>query len=63
MNIKRLMDINAYRGLRHRKNLPVRGAEDAHQREDEEGPEEGRCIEKERGVRMNGTEGMGNGKG
>jgi len=25
MNIKRLMDINSYRGLRHRKNLPVRG--------------------------------------
>jgi small subunit ribosomal protein S13 len=25
MNIKRLMDIGAYRGLRHRKGLPVRG--------------------------------------
>ena len=25
MSIKRLMDIGAYRGLRHRKNLPVRG--------------------------------------
>jgi small subunit ribosomal protein S13 len=25
MNIKRLMDIGAYRGLRHRRNLPVRG--------------------------------------
>jgi len=25
MNIKRLMDINCYRGLRHRKGLPVRG--------------------------------------
>ena len=24
-NIKRLMDIGAYRGLRHRRNLPVRG--------------------------------------
>ena len=24
-NIKRLMDINSYRGLRHRKGLPVRG--------------------------------------
>ena len=24
-NIKRLMDISSYRGLRHRKNLPVRG--------------------------------------
>ncbi|MGQ9921275.1 MAG: 30S ribosomal protein S13 [Desulfobacca sp.] len=25
MNIKRLMDIGCYRGLRHRKSLPVRG--------------------------------------
>ncbi len=25
MNIKRLMDLGAYRGLRHRRNLPVRG--------------------------------------
>jgi small subunit ribosomal protein S13 len=25
MNIKRLMDIGAYRGIRHRKGLPVRG--------------------------------------
>jgi len=24
-NIKRLMDINCYRGLRHKRNLPVRG--------------------------------------
>jgi len=25
MNIKRLQEINCYRGLRHRRNLPVRG--------------------------------------
>lgn len=25
MNIKRLMDLGAYRGIRHKKNLPVRG--------------------------------------
>lgn len=25
MNIKRLMDIGAYRGMRHRRNLPARG--------------------------------------
>ncbi len=25
LNIKRLMDINCYRGLRHRRGLPVRG--------------------------------------
>ena len=25
MNIKRLMEVGSYRGLRHRRNLPVRG--------------------------------------
>ncbi len=25
MNIKRLIDIGSYRGLRHKRNLPVRG--------------------------------------
>jgi small subunit ribosomal protein S13 len=25
LNIKRLMDLGCYRGLRHRKGLPVRG--------------------------------------
>lgn len=25
MNVKRLMDIGCYRGIRHRRNLPVRG--------------------------------------
>jgi len=25
MNIKRLIEIGSYRGLRHRRNLPVRG--------------------------------------
>ena len=25
MNVKRLMEIGAYRGVRHRRNLPVRG--------------------------------------
>ena len=25
MNIKRLMDIGSYRGIRHRRGLPVRG--------------------------------------
>ena len=31
MNIKRLMDVGAYRGLRHRRGLPVRGATDPDQ--------------------------------
>jgi small subunit ribosomal protein S13 len=25
MNVKRLMEIGSYRGIRHRRNLPVRG--------------------------------------
>jgi len=25
MNIKRLMDLGCFRGMRHRRNLPVRG--------------------------------------
>jgi small subunit ribosomal protein S13 len=25
MNIKRLMEVGSYRGMRHRRNLPVRG--------------------------------------
>jgi small subunit ribosomal protein S13 len=25
MNVKRLMEVGAYRGMRHRRNLPVRG--------------------------------------
>ena len=31
MNIKRLMDLGSYRGLRHRRSLPVRGTADEHQ--------------------------------
>ena len=34
MNVKRLMDIGAYRGIRHRRGLPVRG--------EARSPEEGR---------------------
>ena len=32
MNIKRLMDLGCYRGLRHRRGLPVNAAAHAHQR-------------------------------
>ena len=31
MNIRRLIEIQAYRGLRHRRNLPVRGSANAHE--------------------------------
>ena len=37
-NIKRLMDLGCYRGLRHRKGLPVRGPAHAHQRAHPQGP-------------------------
>ena len=36
-NIKRLMDIGCYRGLRHRKGLPVRGQKDTDQRTNQKG--------------------------
>ena len=31
MNIKRLMDLGCYRGVRHRRGLPVHGQTDPHQ--------------------------------
>ena len=41
MNIKRLMDLGCYRGLRHRKGLPGPRPAHAHQRAHAEGAEEG----------------------
>ncbi len=43
MNIKRLMDLGCYRGLRHRRNLPVRGQRTSHQRTHTQGPRKGHC--------------------
>ena len=37
MNVKRLMDIGCYRGMRHRRNLPVRGQRTHTKRPDPEG--------------------------
>ena len=37
MDIKRLMDIGCYRGMRHRRNLPVARPADAHECADAEG--------------------------
>ena len=34
LDIKRLIEIGSYRGMRHRRNLPCRGSAHAHQRED-----------------------------
>ena len=41
MNIKRLMEIGSYRGLRHRRNLPVRGQRTNQRPHAEEGPRKG----------------------
>jgi small subunit ribosomal protein S13 len=41
MNIKRLMDLGCYRGLRHRKNLPVRGQRTHTNARTRKGPKRG----------------------
>ena len=38
MNIKRLMEIGCYRGLRHRRGLPVRGQNTKHNARNRKGP-------------------------
>ena len=47
MNIKRLMDLGAYRGLRHRKSLPVRGQRTSTNARTRKGPR--RSAVKKRG--------------
>ena len=44
LNIKRLMDISCYRGLRHRKNLPVRGQRTHTNARTRKGPRKGSGI-------------------
>ena len=39
MNIKRLMDLGSYRGLRHRKSLPVRGQRTSTNARTRKGPQ------------------------
>ena len=41
MNIKRLIDIQSYRGLRHRRNLPVRGQRSHTNARTRKGPRKG----------------------
>ena len=38
MNVKRLMDLGCYRGLRHRRNLPVRGQNTKNNSRTRKGP-------------------------
>ena len=56
MNIKRLMEIGCYRGMRHRRGLPVRGQRTTHQRADAQGPAQGRDCEEEDGLNADGQE-------
>ena len=44
MNIKRLMDLGCYRGLRHRKSLPVRGQRTHTNARTRKGPRKGQMI-------------------
>ena len=44
MNIKRLMDLGCYRGLRHRKSLPARGQRTHTNARTRKGPRKGQSI-------------------
>jgi small subunit ribosomal protein S13 len=46
MNIKRLMDLGCYRGLRHRKGLPVRGQRTHTNARTRKGPRKGQMIKR-----------------
>ncbi|MCP3677316.1 MAG: 30S ribosomal protein S13 [Deltaproteobacteria bacterium] len=48
MNIKRLVDLGAYRGLRHRKNLPVRGQRTKTNARTRKGPKKGSIMLKKK---------------
>lgn len=50
MNIKRLMDLGSYRGLRHRKSLPVRGQRTSTNARTRKGPRRS-AVKKKGGVR------------
>jgi small subunit ribosomal protein S13 len=46
MNIKRLIEIGSYRGLRHRRNLPVRGQRTRTNARTRKGPRKGAIAKK-----------------
>jgi len=46
MNVKRLMEIGCYRGLRHRRNLPVRGQRTITNARTRKGPRKGAVAKK-----------------
>jgi len=50
MNIKRLMDLGCYRGLRHRKSLPVRGQRTSTNARTRKGPKRA-AVKKKGGIK------------
>ena len=50
MSIKRLMDLNCYRGSRHRKGLPARGQRTRTNARTRKGPKKGRTVALAKGV-------------
>ena len=50
MNIKRLMDLGCYRGLRHRRGLPVRGQRTSTNARTRKGPKRA-AVKKKGGIR------------
>lgn len=50
MNVKRLMDIGCYRGIRHRKGLPVRGQRTHTNARTRKGPRRGVMVKKKPAV-------------
>jgi small subunit ribosomal protein S13 len=48
MNVKRLIEIGSYRGLRHRRNLPVRGQRTHTNARTRKGPRRGTIANKKR---------------
>jgi small subunit ribosomal protein S13 len=46
MNVKRLMDIGCYRGMRHRRGLPVRGQRTHTNARTRKGPRKGVMVKK-----------------
>ena len=48
MNIKRLMEIGSWRGMRHRRNLPVRGQRTKTNARGRKGPRRGQVAQKKK---------------
>jgi small subunit ribosomal protein S13 len=51
MNIKRLMEIGSYRGIRHRRGLPVRGQRTHTNSRTRKGPRRGTVAKKKRATK------------